>query len=482
MHQLTNHGPHLVSTCPLCSSRRLRYAFSPGGRRTTRCGDCQLLFLNPRPAPENAGVYPAADGENAARCLSELARYRGAQSGRLLLLGDPASPSPVRREVKLAGYEVVAAESPGEIDGQTFDVCLLWHSLARQRDPAGFLRAVQGVLKPDGVLAVATPSLDAWAGFRADQLNYFDSQTLQTALFFAGFEQVIVEQGSDMLAFSRVSVQREKRVLSVVIPAFNEASSFEELLGSVLAKQVPSLDLEIIIVESNSTDGTREIALRYQDHPRVKVILEDRPRGKGHAVRTGLAQATGDFVLIQDADLEYDLEDYDALLEPLIAGREAFVLGSRHSGSVWKMRQFSGQASLSAFLNFGHWFFTTLVNVLFGQRLKDPFTMFKVFRRDCLFGLKFECNRFDFDYELLVKLIRKGYRPLELPVNYRSRSFKQGKKVSMIRDPLTWLHALLKLRFARIEPLAEVERSRAAREVSIEPRVPAVVAEKAFCV
>ncbi len=84
--------------------------------------------------------------------------------------------------------------------------------------------------------------------------------------------------------------------------------------------------------------------------------------------------------------------------------------------------------------------------------------MFKVFRRDCLFGLVFECNRFDFDYELLVKLIRKGYQPIELPVNYRSRSFKQGKKVSMFRDPLNWLQALLKLRFATIDPLREVER------------------------
>ncbi len=438
---------------------------------------------------ESPAIYPAADVENAGLCLSQLARYRGTRSGRLLLLGDPASA--VRREADLAGYAVTSAESPEEIDGQTFDVCLLWHSLARRRDPAGFLRAAHGVLKSGGVLAVVTPSLDSWSarapheewpGFRADQLCYFDSQTLQTALFFAGFEQVIVEPGSDMLVFSRAAVRREKRILSVVVPAFNEAASFEELLGAVLAKQVPGLNLEIIIVESNSTDGTREIALRYQDHPRVKVILEDRPRGKGHAVRTGLAQATGDFVLIQDADLEYDLEDYDALLEPLVAGREAFVLGSRHSGSVWKMRQFSGQASLSAFLNFGHWFFTTLVNVLFRQRLKDPFTMFKVFRRDCLFGLNFECNRFDFDYELLVKLIRKGYRPIELPVNYRSRSFKQGKKVSMIRDPLTWLQALLKLRFARIEPLAEVERSRAVRESISESHAPAVVAEKALCI
>src|SRR6185437_10522583 len=110
--------------------------------------------------------------------------------------------------------------------------------------------------------------------------------------------------------------------------------------------------------------------------------------------------------------------------------------------------------------NAGHWFFTFLVNVLFLQRLRDPFTMFKVFRRDCLFGLELECNRFDFDFELLIKLLRKGYRPIELPVNYRSRSFKEGKKVRMFRDPFTWFRALMRLRFAEIDPMKVVERIR----------------------
>ena len=91
-----------------------------------------------------------------------------------------------------------------------------------------------------------------------------------------------------------------------------------------------------------------------------------------------------------------------------------------------------------------------MFNVLYGQRLRDPFTMYKVFWRDCLHGLDLECNRFDFDFELVIKLIRKGYRPLEIPVNYRSRSFQEGKKVSVLRDPLTWLRALLRYRFGSI--------------------------------
>jgi hypothetical protein len=122
------------------------------------------------------------------------------------------------------------------------------------------------------------------------------------------------------------------------------------------------------------------------------------------------------------------------------------------------MRQFTRQHGLSLFVNLGHWFFATLINVLFFQRLRDPFTMFKVFRRDCLYALEFECNRFDFDFELLIKLIRKGCQPIELPVNYRSRSFKEGKKVRMFRDPPTWLRALARLRFVKIDPMSVVEQ------------------------
>jgi hypothetical protein len=121
------------------------------------------------------------------------------------------------------------------------------------------------------------------------------------------------------------------------------------------------------------------------------------------------------------------------------------------------MRQFNEQLFQGFILNIGHWFFTGLIDLFFGLKLKDPFTMYKVFRRDCLYGLTFECNRFDFDWELLIKLVRKGYKPIEIPVNYRSRSFKQGKKVSMLRDPWTWLRALVKYRFSKMDLLATAE-------------------------
>ena len=406
-----------------------------------------------------------------------------------------------------------------------FDVCVLNDVIEHVRDPIAFLREVQRVLRPGGALFIATPSLDSWSArsmkerwmeWKPEHLLYFNSRNIQTALLKTGFREVLIRPGtkvlnfdyvkahfdrfpvpvvtrslralgaflpksvrtaprrvvaSGMMVFCRKSAEPKRPKLSVIIPAYNEAPTFKSLVDSVLRKQILGIDIEVIVVESNSTDGTREVARKFAHHPRVRLLLEERALGKGHAVRSGLAAATGDYILIQDADLEYDLEDYEALLEPLLSARAAFVLGSRHGGrNIWKMRSFSGQRCLSLFLNFGHWLFTTLVNVFFLQRLRDPFTMYKVFRRDCLYGLTFQCNRFDFDYELLIKLLRKGYQPVEIPVNYRSRSFKEGKKVSIWRDPITWLRALVRLRFTKVDPLAEIARQ---RETEVPLTIPA---------
>jgi glycosyltransferase involved in cell wall biosynthesis len=241
-----------------------------------------------------------------------------------------------------------------------------------------------------------------------------------------------------------------ERTLSVIVPIFNEVATAREALDAIVAKEVPGWMLQIVIVESNSTDGTRAIVETYAQHPRVKLILEDRPRGKGYAVRTGLKEATGAVILIQDADLEYDLNDYDVLLAPIAAGRQAFVLGSRHGEGGWAIRKFSDQPLQAFVLNVAHWYFTLCINLACFVWLKDPFTMYKVFRRDCLEGLTFQSNRFDFDWEILIKLIRKGYKPIEIPISYESRSFKEGKKISIFRDPITWMWALLKYRFCRL--------------------------------
>ena len=235
--------------------------------------------------------------------------------------------------------------------------------------------------------------------------------------------------------------------LSVLVPVFNERHTVQTALDALLAKRIAGWNLEIIIVESNSTDGSRDIALGYQHRPGVTVVLEDKPQGKGHAVRAGLARATGDVVLIQDSDLEYDLADYEKLLAPLVAGTHAFVLGSRHTPGQFSIREFKGRFLQASLLNGAHWFFTAMIDVSLGLTLRDPFTMYKVFRRECISGLTFRCNRFDFDWELLIKIVRNGYRPIEIPVRYHSRSFEEGKKIRMFYDPLTWFVAWARARF-----------------------------------
>jgi glycosyltransferase involved in cell wall biosynthesis len=237
--------------------------------------------------------------------------------------------------------------------------------------------------------------------------------------------------------------------LSVIVPVYNERATLTIALDALVTKRITGWDIEIIIIESNSTDGSRDIVQGYAALPHVKIIWEEQPRGKGRAVRTGLAQATGDVLLIQDADLEYDLADYEKLLAPFTANTHSFVLGSRHGDSLF-IRKFDEQVLHAFVLNAGHWFFTALLDASLGLTLRDPFTMYKVFRRECLTGLTFTANRFDFDWEILIKLVRKGHEPIEIPVKYTSRSFKEGKKVSMFRDPPNWIWAWCKYRFGRL--------------------------------
>lgn len=249
----------------------------------------------------------------------------------------------------------------------------------------------------------------------------------------------------------RLPHERDWRV-SIVLPAFNEVKTIDLVLQKILAKNIPGVKLEICIVESNSSDGTREKVLAYEKNPNVKIILEDNPRGKGHAVRAGLRAASGDIIIIQDADLEYDIDDYEKLIIPIRAYESSFVLGSRHHAgeSVWQIRSFEGQQNIARVLNFGHIFFTWFLNFMFRQRLRDPFTMFKVFRRDAIQAMRLECNRFDFDHELVGKLVRVGRMPTEINVKYVSRSFDQGKKVAFFRDPPTWVKACIKHRFSEL--------------------------------
>lgn len=237
--------------------------------------------------------------------------------------------------------------------------------------------------------------------------------------------------------------------LSVVVPVFNEAETVVEALTGVLGVHIPDVQLEVIVVESNSTDDSRRLVRGFEPDDRVKVVLQDQPRGKGNAVREGLRHVSGDVIMIQDADLEYSVEDYPRLVEPIVSGATDFVLGCRHVPGQ-PIRVMDGASRTSRVLNVAHWMFTGLFDVVYGVRLRDPFTMYKVFRSACLDGVRLTSDRFDFDWELVGKLVRLGYIPVEVPVSYAARSFARGKKIRFFRDPPTWIAACVRFRLARL--------------------------------
>jgi glycosyltransferase involved in cell wall biosynthesis len=239
--------------------------------------------------------------------------------------------------------------------------------------------------------------------------------------------------------------------LSVLIAAYNEVVTIVpaiEALKTVL--QTLNCEYEIIVVESNSTDGTRELLQKNNQTLGVNLILQDSPRGKGSAIRLAMTHMSGDVFLIYDADAEYLASDIPRLLTPIESGLTSFVLGTRHEKGR-AMRVMDEHRIKPALMNVAHRFFTTLINVSFFVRLTDPFTMYKVFRSDVFFGIELVSNRFDLDWELVCKAIRLGCTPLEVPVFYKSRSFSEGKKVKFFVDPVTWLIALVRFRVAPIK-------------------------------
>jgi glycosyltransferase involved in cell wall biosynthesis len=233
------------------------------------------------------------------------------------------------------------------------------------------------------------------------------------------------------------------------MPVYNEADTIVQIIDDVLDADVAEVDLELVIVESNSTDGSRELVCKYEGHPDVRIVLEEEARGKGHAMREAFRVARGDIFLIQDGDLEYSVDDYPALITPIVDGRADFVLGTRYVAGE-PMRWIPEAKLLSRFMNGAHRAFAALFNVTYGTHLRDPFTMFKVFRRDAITGVRFVCDRFDFDWELMAKLVRLGYQPLEVPVWYQARGYHGGKKIRAFRDPPTWVVACVRFRFSRL--------------------------------
>ena len=241
-------------------------------------------------------------------------------------------------------------------------------------------------------------------------------------------------------------------LVSIIIPVYNEVKTIEQLLDKVINYKftINNIEKEIIVVDSNSIDGSTKILDHFNSRSKIKLIKEEKAFGKGHAVRNGLKHALGEIILIQDADLEYDVNDYQKLVMPIINNEKKFVLGTRHSSiNPFKMREMVDSPFKAFVLNFGHLCLQTLFNLLYKQKLTDIFTMYKVFHKDCIKNLTFKCNRFDFDSELVCKIVLNGYSPIEIPVNYRSRDFDEGKKVSFFIDPPKILWSMIKIRIFR---------------------------------
>jgi glycosyltransferase involved in cell wall biosynthesis len=224
--------------------------------------------------------------------------------------------------------------------------------------------------------------------------------------------------------------------LSVVMPVYNEARTIAAVIDHVL-KAPADVAKEIVIVDDASTDGTRQV-LQDLRAPEVRVIFHDVNQGKGAAIRTGVAHATGDIVLIQDADLEYDPRDYPLLLEPILENQADVVYGNRFHGGPHRVLYFWHYAANRAL--------TLLTNVLTGLNVTDMEVGYKVFRRDVLQRLSLKSNRFGFEPEVTVKIARLHCRIYEVPIRYYGRTYEEGKKITW-RDGVAALFHILRYRF-----------------------------------
>jgi len=221
--------------------------------------------------------------------------------------------------------------------------------------------------------------------------------------------------------------------LSVIMPVFNERSTLDEIVERVLA--VPICH-ELVIVDDGSTDGSRDLLARMDGH-RIKRVYHDTNQGKGAAIRTGLQHVSGDVVIIQDADLEYDPQDYDVLLAPLEEGIADAVYGSRFEGAHRVL--FFWQYAANRFL-------TSLTNLLYNVKLTDMETCYKAIRASFVKEIPLRSNRFDIEAEITAKLLKRGARLCEVPINYVGRTYQEGKKIGW-RDGIQAIWTLIRYRF-----------------------------------
>jgi len=233
-------------------------------------------------------------------------------------------------------------------------------------------------------------------------------------------------------------------IVSIVIPAFNEEATIVDVVERVRKVDLGEHQKEIIVVNDGSRDRTAEI---IKGIPGIRAISLAQNRGKGGAVKAGFAAATGDIVLIQDADLEYDPNDYPVVLEPLLSGRADAVMGSRFMHGP--PRFFLGEKKSPFFTHYiGNLAIIRLTNLLYGNHATDYEGCYKAFRREIVEALPIEADGFEYDNELICKLLRRGVKIVEVPINYEPRSYEAGKKIRWT-DGMVMIWTIIKWRFAK---------------------------------
>jgi glycosyltransferase involved in cell wall biosynthesis len=228
-------------------------------------------------------------------------------------------------------------------------------------------------------------------------------------------------------------MDRSEHKVSVVIPVFNERHTIQKLLERVLAVDLP-VDKEVVVVDDGSTDGTREL-LSQLDDERIRVFFQPENQGKGAALHRGFAEVTGTIVIIQDADLEYDPEEYPTLLGPILDGRADVVYGSRFLGGPHRVHMFWHYV--------GNTVLTTVSNMLSDLNLTDMETCYKAFRTEVVRSIVLKEHRFGFEPEFTAKVAHRGYRIYEVPISYSGRSYDEGKKIG-VNDGFRALYCILR--------------------------------------
>ena len=227
--------------------------------------------------------------------------------------------------------------------------------------------------------------------------------------------------------------------LSIIIPVYNEEKNILEVISKVKRVKLKNITKEIIIVDDFSNDNTKEILEKLKDSS-LKIFFHQKNRGKGTSIRTALKHATGDVILIQDADLEYDPIEYEKLLKPIIENKTKVVYGSRLEIIRKNLRKMYKMHYI------GNMFLTAVTNILYGAKITDMETGYKVFRKEVIENINLKAKRFDFEPEITAKILKKGYKIKEVQINFMGRKFDEGKKITWI-DGIKALYYLIKYRF-----------------------------------